>query len=1639
MKQRVLQVITALLLIITLTMANFLLLGVNAISYAAETINAEKSTKHKNIEFMAYFKDEKGNKVTETESLINSNDLKLYFQISVNQEGYFNGNILLKDANFEFKSDLTSDIVNKIENNTIYLNQINAGETKEIEVGIELLKDEQFDLDLIDKESKVSIEGIYKNSTQKDISISSERNVTLNLINPYTNADESTILSQEIITNKILEFNGEEKRVIQIQVKSGLNDNLFPVKMSSINIQTPKISDIYPESVLVSSNDTLVTNGKMLSQDNWNYDSESGLITINVENKAEDNKVSWVKNGEDKLIVTYIFNKEVELDNNKMNVNSKIELYDVKNTIIENFSEIQLNDEEKDSTVTTVVNQNEASIYKGKLYSGISRDITYMNTINVNLNNVASEINIKENQQTISEEINSVYKTTKISKSNLENVLGENGTLNIINADTGITITTINKNAEADENGNIIVSYPENVKTIIINIKSPEKIGKLEIESTKTIKSVNKTTIKEANNINSKISVSYISNNKENVLEGTESNIELKETVTTADLQINRTELSAMTQNNNVEFRITLNSKDESSDLFKNPVLKIELPEKIEDIQVNSIDLLYEDELKIKSAVLNNKTIEIALEGEQTKYKDQAIDGAIIIINANLATSKKIASSTEQVKLIYSNENATNYKDGASIGTDVKDISIVSYVGVVTTNQIAEYGLEVINNEGINTANLELSAETKNVTIEKKIINNKENKISNVKVLGVFPTKDAVSNVNNIDILINSGITVSGIDASRFKIYYSNNANATEDLEEEGNGWTDNIEDNKNVKKYLVVIDGLDILEEVDLSYEIVIPANLEYNESAEEGYTVYYTDDMTTNVRSVELANINLSTGKGAVVETELKALVGGQEAKEVKPGEIIRYAVTVSNTGSEDVENIKVIGTVPNGTSYVEISKVPNEENSNVDLENFDPISKNTEISEYGITFERVKQGESKTAYYEVIVEDGTVGTNISNKLKTTYGEVTKESNEVTNTVVDGDLKLSLYSVDDDGEITVGYTYRYIVNVTNTSNIDKQNVKVNIVADDIFDIQSISYLGKDGSYVMENQSNSIVIDNLEAGSSMKVGISILAKGFFDSDEKTLSMVANVVDNNKTYNSNQLTINAKSSNLTFNVVSDNAGEYVQAGQILEYKINLKNNGTNATNNLKIKNIISNDVSLKEIRKNGNVLAENSYTVTDNSTSATKSIEINDNLNAGESAEYVISVVVNYVQGDIDAAEIINETVLYANEIELGNATTKHVLTQKTDNGNNAGNDESDNENDDEDVNSDENNSGNAQVNNTKVISGTAWLDENENGQLDSDEELLKDITVRLLDVENNQIVEDEDGEEILATTNSEGFYSLNNIPEGEYLVIFEYDTTKYILTAYEKDGVLEKDSSKAISKTLTIDGEETLVGCTEVIKIKDNNIGNINIGLQEAKIFDLKLDKYISKVTIQNSKGTVTNEYDNATIAKGEIDAKLVNGTTAVVEYKIKVTNEGEVEAYAKKIVDYLSSDYKFSSNLNKDWYQSEGMVYNTSLANEKILPGESKEVTLVVTKQMTENNTGLITNTAEIVESYNEYGLSDTDSTVANKVNSEDDMASADLILSIKTGEIVATISLIISTIVILGAATYVITRIILRRKVL
>ena len=189
------------------------------------------------------------------------------------------------------------------------------------------------------------------------------------------------------------------------------------------------------------------------------------------------------------------------------------------------------------------------------------------------------------------------------------------------------------------------------------------------------------------------------------------------------------------------------------------------------------------------------------------------------------------------------------------------------------------------------------------------------------------------------------------------------------------------------------------------------------------------------------------------------------------------------------------------------------------------------------------------------------------------------------------------------------------------------------------------------------------------------------------------------------------------------------------------------------------------------------------------------------------------------------------------------------------------------------------------------------------------------------------------------------------------------------------------------------------------------DSIANINIGLKEKLIFDLQLDKYISKISIQSNSGTKTYEYNDATLAKPEIKSKEMNGAVVVLEYTIRVKNNGEVVGFAKNIVDYLSNGLTFSSELNPDWYISGGNLYTKKLANEAINPGESKEVKLVLTKTMTNENTGVVNNRAEIYDAYNEYGIADVNSTPNNNVASENDMGAADVIIAVSTGGTIAT----------------------------
>ena len=310
-------------------------------------------------------------------------------------------------------------------------------------------------------------------------------------------------------------------------------------------------------------------------------------------------------------------------------------------------------------------------------------------------------------------------------------------------------------------------------------------------------------------------------------------------------------------------------------------------------------------------------------------------------------------------------------------------------------------------------------------------------------------------------------------------------------------------------------------------------------------------------------------------------------------------------------------------------------------------------------------------------------------------------------------------------------------------------------------------------------------------------------------------------------------------------------------------------------------------------------------------------------------------------------------------------------------------------------------------------ISGTAFLDENEDGKRDVSEKVLEGIDVLLIDNTTGSIAKNENGQEQRKTTDGNGSYEFSNLNIGNYIVVFIYDNVVYTVTNYQQTGVASSLNSDAIEREFIQDEKKLLAGVTDTISAI-RSISNIDIGLVSRDKFDLKLEKTLIKATVQNKEGTKVFNYNNSKLGQLPVTAKYLNGSTIIVEYKIKITNEGNIPGYAKSIVDYMPKEMTFNSTLNPNWYiGNDGYLYTTALEKELINPGETKEINLLLTKKLTEKSTGIVNNTAEIKESYNEKGLKDRDSTAGNKNQGEDDQDLADIIITIKTGGRVLAVS--------------------------
>lgn len=1585
MKNKILKIVTAILLLVTLTVTNFIYVGAGLVSYAKSSI----ATNHDNVEF---------------DAKLNDNNI-LSLSINVNKEGYFNGEIALDNSNFSFVPNQTSNYIHEIKENKIVLNQLNAGTTAQIDLQIEPINNEIFNIGLLNLVSKLSLTGIYRDSTEKNINIKAAREVKYEY--PETNTIENLESTTKIITNKVMKVSGEDKRVVQLEVDLGLKENNYPIKDIELKMNIPSVDGKYP---------TIVKKIDLNAMTKWDYSYQDYTVELKFTNDPdEENNILWKKQGNEKLVLTLIFEKEAEIGNAIGQPNVKVTLYNDKqlsNTENLRFEELK---EEKEAVVQVTARNSEDTIFKGKLYSGIDRQFESKTNIAVNLANAEQYIKAKEETTKYiveDEEIeaNVVYNKTVIEKKEFDEIFGQNGVITISNENNEI-IATIDNSSEVDENNNIVVDYTGKEPSYIeIKTTTPVAEGNIEFIHTKTIKEQDKEIINEATKLNTKVIYEYFEGQSKEA----QTETRLEESKTEAILEVNKETLSTIIENT-VEMRAVLKGNNEQYNLYENPSITFELPEEVEEIKVNSLDLIYETELKIKNYDISGRTLTVNLEGKQTDYKNLSIEGAVLVINANVVIDKKAASTDSQITMKYKNQELT--------GTDVKDIRIVAPKDVTVINNIKELSIETIGQEEIKKASLQRGADAKKLETEIEVINNNENAIENVKILGTFPTRNTK---NNIDIKIVEGISVEGA-----KVYYTENENATADLEDSNNAWKEEIVDSSKVKKYLIEVATMEKQANIKVTYAIEIPALLEYNQATEQGYSVSYTNTLTKTESEIKSTTIQLETGVGPKLETKLIPTVGETEATEgtVKNGEVIKYKIEVSNVGSEELTNITVEGNVPEGTTLV----IPQDNYEYTGASYYKELEDKT----YKANIEKIEVGEVATVEYEVRVNANVnTGTKLVNKAQIKYGDVIKESNDTEMLTSNGDLRISVKRVTDRKiDLYETGTVRYFAIIENISDDKQDNVKVktnmseNLIVDRVtlltgMQAQEVFASEDNNSISIKTNNNKEEIESKELQYNEKLDIGALEVG----ETKVLSYDMTVGKVNslegikfsttaekgkELYRSNIITDNVKKADVSLNMTSNTQSQYVKAGDAIEYTITIKNNGTQSIEGLQVQDIIPNSLTVNKVSFDGEEIT---------SLKGINNIEISCDLATQSESIIKIDTIVNYSQARTEAEPITN--VAYAKMLGEKVATTSeinHIIEA--------------NKNDNTNTEQEENNSNNDVKDNdiakgNRMITGIAWFDENANGRKDDNEKTLSNIKVHLLNTETKNLVKDEKGNILEAITNDNGVYVLNNIGNGKYVVIFDYNKTQFTLTKYKTDNVEETNNSDAMINELIIENEKQQVASTDILEINNENISGINIGLIELKDFSFKLDKYVSRILIQNSEGTTVKEYNDATVAKAELDGKKINGTTVIIEYKIKVTNIGEIDGYVRKIVDYAPSDLKFSSELNKEWYQTGNDLYNASLANERIAAGESREVKLTLTKAMTENNTGLINNTAEIAESYNELGIADSKSTSGNKAKGENDYGSADTILGLKTGgEVYLTIAIIL--VLALGTTAFIIIR--------
>lgn len=1651
-------------LIITLTFSNWCIFGGWIISNAtSEKLNLQTDeTEQKNVKFNIGFEEE-SNIIYSKKANIND-IVNLKATISVENEGY------LKDTSITFSGDNNTkknfeiieikqdnNIIKSSSTNEILLNQISENQTVSLGFAAILDTETKQNINKLSQNNIVKFASTYVNNQGKETKI--EKSIMLHI---DWECDNEITINSEI--SRYTEYKLEQETGVIITQTISINQNkpeTIAYKSVIIELEQIKLDEKLADKIIIKSDNTDVAfetleNDKIKIKDENN--EENGII--------ENTQTNRIYN------VTYIF-KDKDIKENliiKGKIQAVAEIYaslEAKKAELDFSKEIT----QKLGNIVEITNEKIGDISKGKMYANYNQDIgSYETTYETNLNlNIAYKQEIKQikisdigtyfkndkDTFNLQDETNSYtyYLSTKVNKSDFEKVLGTDGFIKFFDKNNN-EICEINKNSNVDENGYYNIIFENQLSNISILTSEILEEGNINIINTKNIKSnlpFTKEEVKNFKTLEDEYKLELILENEETyTMQNTLTKNNLQESKTEASINFSTNKLSSISKNENVEIKIELKNNVETSDLYKNPEFEIKFPKEISQIDIKDTNILFDEELKIESVEHIKRdgsiVLKIKLKGTQSKFLlEEYINGTTIVINTDITVDVRASSKTENVVMNYYNENAITYNENEH-GTSVSNIEFISPIGMIVGTKISNYNTnnEIIESiyQGEKTGKLEIYTEAQNAQTDILVVNNTGNDCDNLNILGRLAfkgNKDIVTGEDlgtTINTILTSPVTVD----SNFKdieIYYSDNEEANTDLEVKENNWTKDIASLENVKSFMIKINEKVMQSDIiNIKYNFEIPANLEHNTYLYQDVAVFYNNNRDiAQVNEVSKADLMcLTTGRGPQMEiTQTASIPNGEEVSE---GQKIRYTIKIKNTGIDPIYEIQIKDFLPDNAIYTVynrngLSVGYDEKNPNAkillwqyeelgvgeDLEvQFDvEVNKLPGIEEYYSQYDNLVEDAGK--YYlkenDTLIEITEVPTiYMTNKVSVNAKDLGKEiyAQDYQNVVKSPEILVTEVSTNaEEVLMRENQDLTYTIKIKNNKQEDINNISVTKIIPEGLEFKEIYTIKYNpdyeewekeiiGTYNEETKVAVLNIGTISKNDDVQIKIetktSKLAEDVYNKEFETITKITG--NNIGNYIGNIMKNTIAKPKLETEYICTNNNKYINNGDIIEYSIKVTN----------VSNISANNVEINDVLPDGLELIKADYSIGEfnvtTSMNKNREIKVTGNLLPNE------TMILNIKAKAVSKSQNISvQNAATINSQELGSKQTEpvtHII----------------------ETSEEEGHISSKQEERKYTISGKVWYDKNRNGAKDTDENNLPQMEMMLVNADTGVVVQK-------LTNDTEGNYYINDLSKGNYLVILKYDSLKYQVTEYKKAEVADNLNSDVIAVDIQEDGVYYKGAISDTIRIVNNDITNIDIGLTDKLIFDLKLESEISKITIQNSKEIKEYNYENTSLAKIDIDPDLISSSVAYIEYKIKVTNEGNVPGFANSIIDNKMEDMTFNSELNPNWYiGQDGNLYSNELANQKINPGETKEIKLILIKQMTESNTGISLNTVEIHETYNEYGLEDIDSKENNKSDTEDDYSQTTALISVSLGgKIVYNISIIMVVIVAILAIIWYINR--------